>query len=319
MKKKFFDDILGNRVYHWNTLETIKLEEDNSFDLVLSDPPYNIWYKNNRRIKTRDKIHWVDWIANDIDNLDMIKTVYQEYFRILKEGCHIYIFSRWDVNQDHINLLKDAWFIVKNTLIWMKNSWSMGDLEGDYAWQYETIIFWYKPFSSWTRKGKGNKLNQILDIKRHPNILKYDRIVGKKQIHSHQKPIDLLQFLIKKSSKAGDKVYDGFIGSNSLWQACLTLNRHYTWTELDPNNEIFPAMQKITIELAELIQDYMYNKKENPLYLENFHIFLLPKTYSFKKDIVIKRKDEKITLSKKSIDKLYTKEDIWESFMYNIA
>jgi hypothetical protein len=62
----------------------IKNELNESYDLILSDPPYNIDYKNNRRIKTRENIHGVDGIKNDKDNLDMISEIYKEYFRILK-------------------------------------------------------------------------------------------------------------------------------------------------------------------------------------------------------------------------------------------
>jgi len=294
-----FTDIFWNTIYNDNTENSIKNELTESYDLILSDPPYNIDYNNNRRVKTRDKIYWVDWILNDKNNLEMIENVYNEYFRILKEWKHIYIFTRWDVAQDHINLLKKAWFVIKNNLIWMKNSWSMGDLLWDYAWQYENILFWYKPYSKWKSKWKWDKLNKIWKITRHSNILQYDRVVWNSQIHSHQKPIDLLQFLIKKSTNIGDKVYDWFIGSNSLWLWAISMMRKYSGAEL--NTDVFEKAKNITEELTNQLHLFINNKNNNKyLYIPELHLFLIDKKYLSKlsEDIIIKWSKSKFVLNK---------------------
>ena len=307
----FFEDAFWNKIYNEDTRNMIKNELNESYDLILSDPPYNIDYKNNRRIKTRENIHGVDGIKNDKDNLDMISEIYKEYFRILKPWKHIYIFTRWDVAQDHINLLKEAGFVIKNNLIWMKNSWSMGDLEGDYAWQYENILFWFKPFNNKVKDKKGEKLNPILWIKRHPNILKYDRITGKKQIHSHQKPIDLIKFLILKSTKQKDKIFDGFLGSNSLWLAAITLDRYYSGAEMD--KIFFPTMKEYIEKYANTIKDFIDNVNNDYIYIPELYLLILNKTYNFKNNIIIKNKKEKITLNKKNL-KDYVKIEYNDNF-----
>lgn len=295
----FFQDAFWNKIYNEDTRDMIVKEKDESYDLILSDPPYNIDYKNNRRVKTREKIHWVDGIKNDKNNLGMISQVYKEYFRILKPWKHIYIFTRWDVAQDHIDLLKEAGFVIKNNLIWMKNSWSMWDLEGDYAGQYENILFWFKPFNMNVKDKKGDKLNSILWIKRHSNILKYDRVVGKRQIHSHQKPIDLIKFLILKSTKQKDKVFDGFLGSNSLWLASITLDREYSGAEMD--KKFFPTMKSYIEKYSNKIKDFVNNKDNQYLYIPELYLLILNKVYNFKNDIIIKNKKEKIIINKKNL------------------
>ena len=221
-------------IYNWESADIIHNNvSDKSVDCIVSDPPYNINYVNDRRKKSRDNIHWINWILNDKDNLVMIQSVYDEYSRVLKDGKHCYIFSRWDVTQDHINALKKSWFIVKNVLICVKNSWSMWDLYWNYASQYETIIFAVKL----NKKKQHDKLNTIDWKQRHSNILNYNRVAWKWQLHSHQKPEDLLEFLIKKSTNEGDTILDWFLWSWSTWVACININRKFIWVELD--KEIF--------------------------------------------------------------------------------
>jgi len=299
MKNNIYTDKFWNQLFNGNTEKIIKKEQDNSYDLILSDPPYNINYNNNRRIKTRKKIYWIDWILNDKDNLKIIENIYNHYFRILKEWKHIYIFTRWDVAQDHIDLLRKSWFVIKNNLIWMKNSWSMGDLYWNYAWQYENIIFWYKPYSTGKNKWKWEKLNNIWNTQRHSNILQYDRVVWNKQIHSHQKPIDLLQFLIKKSTNVGDKIYDWFIGSNSLWLSAISLFRKYSWNELE--KDIFNKSIKLTEQLSNTLFDFISNEKSEYIYIPELYIFLINKNYELKNDIILKNWKNKISVTKNSI------------------
>lgn len=311
-----YKDAFWNVIYNDSVIEKTKDLDDCSVDLILSDPPYNIDYNNNRRVKTREDIHGIDWILNDVDNEELIEKSYKEYFRILKEGSHIYIFSRWDVTEYHMDILKEQWFEIKNNLIWMKNSWSMWDLYGDYAWQYENIIFWYKPFSKWSKKGKWNKLNPIWDKTRHSNILQYDRVVGKNQKHVHQKPVDLLKFLIEKSSKIWDTIYDGFLWSNSLWLAAMSLFRKYSWTEL------WVCFSE-TVENTDLVTNEYYNFFEK---WGDYNYFEQLKVFAIKKDLFkdfteykLKVKGKNKNITKEFLESIIsTKIEYKEYYIFNI-
>lgn len=111
-------------------------------------------------------------------------------------------------------------FKFKNILIWVKNNWTAGDLKGAYAKQTEYIIY--------AVKGR-----HILNGRRDSDVLFYPRVAGKKQLHQNQKPVELLEYLIKKSSNTGDLVFDPFLGSGSTGVACLNLNRKFIGIELD--------------------------------------------------------------------------------------
>ena len=67
-----------------------------------------------------------------------------------------------------------------------------------------------------------------------PNdVLKFNNITGKKCLHPTQKPVDLLEYLIKTYTNEGEIVLDNCMGSGSTGVACLNTNRKFIGIELD--------------------------------------------------------------------------------------
>ena len=81
---------------------------------------------------------------------------------------------------------------------------------------------------------KGGLNNIITDNKdgsRHPNtIQKFNRDKG---FHPTQKPVALLEYLIKTYTNEGDVVLDNCMGSGSTGVACVNTNRNFIGIELD--------------------------------------------------------------------------------------
>ena len=94
----------------------------------------------------------------------------------------------------------------------------MGDLEGDYAPQYEMCIF----CSSGQKKLNGGRDSNVIDAKRTCN-----------DNHPTEKPVNLIRYLIEKSSKKGDLVLDTFAGSFSTAQACKEVERNFLCFEIE--------------------------------------------------------------------------------------
>ena len=120
---------------------------------------------------------------------------------------------------------------------------------------YEDIMLFYKKqptynpqmregFKPWTKKDTGNNILKHLDKrlvqqqkesvgnKRYPiSIIKFNR--EKTGFHPTQKPVALLEYLIKTYTNEGELVLDFTMGSGSTGVACLNTNRKFIGIELD--------------------------------------------------------------------------------------
>lgn len=197
-------------------VELAKLK-DKSIDCVVTDPPYGIDYVSNYRIN--------DDVAKKIINDELEKALFlwEKTCNILdakvKDNCHLYIFTSWKV-WHYFREITEKYFKVKNCLIWEKNNWSMGDLKGNYAEQYEMILF----------ATRGNK--ELLG-RRDTNILKFDRVSNQSLLHSCEKPIELLKYLISKSTVENELVVDPFAGSGSTLLSAKDIRRNFWGCEID--------------------------------------------------------------------------------------
>ena len=67
------------------------------------------------------------------------------------------------------------------------------------------------------------------------DILKFNSIFGIGALHPTQKPIELLEYLIKTYTNEGEVVLDNCMGSGSTGVACFNTNRKFIGIELDEN------------------------------------------------------------------------------------
>lgn len=205
-----------NTIYNEDCLEGMKRIPDESVDLVVTDPPYLINYKTSHR---KNKNHRFNKpILND-NNPDVISEYIKECYRIMKENTALYMFSSFD-KVDFFKQELEKYFNIKNMIIWVKNNHTAGDLKAQFGKKYELLFL-------------VNKGRALFNGKRLTDVWNFNRIVGKKQIHQNQKPIELIERCILKHSKDGDVVFDGFMGSGTTAIACLNTNRKYIGFELD--------------------------------------------------------------------------------------
>ena len=205
-----------NVIYNEDCLEGMKKLPDDSVDLVLTDPPYLMNYKTNRR---KNKNHeFSQTILND-DNPDLIKKYIKECYRILKNDSAFYCFA----NSNKIDLFKqeiEKYFNLKNIIVWVKNNHTAGDLEAAYGKKYEFILY-------------ANKGRSLIKGTRLTDVWEFDKVAGENLIHQNQKPLKLIKRIIKKSSNKNDIVFDGFIGSGTTAIASELLKRKFIGFELD--------------------------------------------------------------------------------------
>jgi len=201
---------LINEVCLGDCAQIMTLLPNSSIDLIVSDPPYGMEFRSNYRKEKHIKIE------ND-NNLDWLPAVAKELFRVLADDSHCYLFCSFH-NVDIFKQELQKHFKLKNILIWYKNNTGMGDLDGDYAPQYEFILYLTKG----NRKLNNGRSSNIIHSKKTFNNL-----------HPTEKPVDLITFLINKSSNRDDVVFDPFMGSWTTARACKDLGRNFIGCELE--------------------------------------------------------------------------------------
>jgi len=194
--------------------QEMKNIKDESVDCIITDPPYGMSFQSNMRTKTLK----FDLIKDD-DNLDNVLVLFSEMYRVLKNNTHIYIFCSWH-NVDKFKIEFEKYFKLKNILVWYKDVHTMGDLHGQYAPRYEFILF-------------GHKGRRLLNKGRHPDVLPFKKVPPNHLVHSNEKPVELLKFLIEKSTDEGELILDCYAGSGTVPLACKSLNRDCIAIEID--------------------------------------------------------------------------------------
>ncbi len=204
------------QLYNGDCLEVMdKLILDGvKVDAIITDPPYGIDYQSSWKI---DKTKRLPKILND-------KKPFVEFIpklkQILKPCYSLHIFTRWDVQQKFIEELQKNDFKCKNVLIWDKKIHGMGDLKTAYGSRYESILF------------SSSKDFRFIN-KRPTDIIECTRVSATQLIHPNEKPINLLEKLIKQVVPEYGIVLDLFMGSGSTGVACKNLNRNFIGIELD--------------------------------------------------------------------------------------
>ena len=212
-----------------------KLMQGEMADMVVTDPPYNVAYEG----KTKDALT----IENDsMSNDDFYKFLYDFYSALttaVKKGGAIYV---WHAPSEVINFgkaLVDAGWLLKQQLIWVKNTMVMG--RQDYQWKHEPCLY------GWL---KGDSHKWYSDRKQ-TTVIEWDKPMRNGE-HPTMKPIGLFSYQIENSSKIGDIVIDAFGGSGTTMVACEQLNRKSRVIEFDPRycQVIIDRMKKLDPSLV---------------------------------------------------------------------
>ena len=197
-------------LYNCDCFEFIETMESKSVDLLLVDTPYGMDFQSNRRKQKHIKI------AND-NNLYWLPDWLIQIKRILKDEAHAYIFCSNHFVDVFVSEIKKQ-LPFKNILIWQKNNHGSGDLKGDFAPQYEMIIF----CSNGSKKLNGRRDSNIIKAKRTDN-----------ENHPTEKPVNLMEYFIEKSTKPNDLVFDCFMGSGATALATHNIDRRFIGCEIE--------------------------------------------------------------------------------------
>jgi site-specific DNA-methyltransferase (adenine-specific) len=235
-----------NKIYNVDCIEYLKSLPDDSIQLILQDPPYNT---------TACKWEW--------DLMSKIDELWSEWFRVLKPNGSIVLFGTDPFTS---RLICSNLTDFKYNFLWHKSRkngfvhakgmplretenisvFSKGGIrrnseipmlynpQGVKEFSKKRINY-VKTTSAYSGGHEvGTEYEQ--DGSNYPtNILKFNNESPKTQFHPTQKPVPLLEYLVKTYTNEDDVVFDGFMGSGSTAIACMNTNRNYLGCELDPD------------------------------------------------------------------------------------
>jgi site-specific DNA-methyltransferase (adenine-specific) len=213
-------EIGGHRLLCGDSTQTdtfAKLFENQLADLVVTDPPYNVAYTG----KTKDALTIQNDSMSDESFYQFLYDFYTALGSYTKAGGAWYV---WHADSEGANFrlaMKNAGIMVKQCLIWVKNSMVMG--RQDYQSKHEPCLYGWK---------EGAAHGWYSDRKQ-TTILEFNR-PSRNAEHPTMKPVELISYQIGNSSKQGDIVADGFGGSGTTMVAAHQLNRKGYLVEYDP-------------------------------------------------------------------------------------
>jgi site-specific DNA-methyltransferase (adenine-specific) len=187
-----------------------KLMDGKKADMVFTDPPYGVEYQSNMRTKSAQ--------FGILENDNIILDIAPNIFFILKENASAFIWTSHSVYPQWRNQFKDHY---KNTIIWYKGCGGMGDLNGNYATDYEMALFCVKG----KIKFNEDRGMAVWNIKKDSNSL-YE--------HPTQKPVALAIKAINDLANNFSIIVDLFGGSGSTLIACEETNCKCFMMEISP-------------------------------------------------------------------------------------
>ena len=195
---------------------------DRPAKLLLTDPPYGVDYQG----KTSERLRLSGDSSAGLGAL--LSAAFAAAHRSLAPGAPFYVFHpAGPLAHTFTSALLEQGFELRQTLVWVKDQLVLG--RSDYHYRHEPILYGYKPGPG--RRGRGgrgwyggNSEQSVIEVAR-PRA---------SSEHPTAKPPELLERLIRNSSRRGARVLDPFAGSGSALVACERLGRRAGMIELDP-------------------------------------------------------------------------------------
>lgn len=227
------------KLINGDTIEEMSKLPDNSIDMVLCDLPYGT-------------------TANKWDTIIHFDQLWEQYKRITKNNACIALFSSEPFTFDLVNsnrkMYKYRWYWIKEHGVGIQyshhqpmrkveeicifyNKAPLYDYKGDKLEKPYKRVLPIKMSGSSSLSGSDNgdkdhRKYAYYTHKTKDNVLEFSRRT-KNSVHPAQKPLELLEYLIKTYTKENDVVLDNTMGSGSTGVACVNTNRDFIGIELD--------------------------------------------------------------------------------------
>lgn len=218
-----------NRIYNMDCIEGMERlykKYGECLDLVVTDCPYKTISGGARKNKKGNETSGIlnrstskesrlgtFFSFNNIKFSEWVPHVYN----LLKDGTHFYVMVNDKNVREMLNVCVESGFKEVNILAWKKNNCTPNQF---YMKNMEFILMF--------RKGKARHINEMGS----KQFFEIDNIKGTK-LHPSEKPVELMEHLIRNSTNENEIVLDPFMGSGTTAIAAINTNRNFIGFELD--------------------------------------------------------------------------------------
>ena len=262
-------DYVKNKIIHQDTLKTLDYLPDESVDLIIADPPYNLTKVfGNSVFKERDFDEYKKWLDKWLKKLP----------RILKENGSLYICADWKTSIA-IPEIAGKYFILQNRISWerekgrgAKDNWKncLEDIwfftkSKNYTFNLDSVKILrpvVAPYrdkegtpKDWAEEsGKKYRLTYPSNIWTDISIPFWS--MPENTPHPTQKPEKLIAKLILASSNEGDVIFDPFLGSGTTAVVAKKLGRSFIGIEQEKEYIAYAEYRLEKAEYHKEIQGY---------------------------------------------------------------
>lgn len=224
----------NSEIINNDCINVMKNLDNNSIDLIITDPPYNLGNfmhdRNTNLAKMRDNhFAYSDW-----DNLEHEEWVsnmddfFKESNRLLKKKGTLLMFMSLMKVETLIKLAEKHKFYYKTIGVWHKTNPMPRNMNLHFINSTECWIYFINEGTTGTFNNEG-PIHDFIETSLTPMS---EKKYGK---HPTQKPLKLINHFVNILSNKGDLILDPFMGSGSTGVSCELLNRNFIGIELDTN------------------------------------------------------------------------------------
>lgn len=233
-----------NRVFCEDALAGMARIPDGAIDLIVSDPPYGLgkdYGNDSDKLEAGAYLRWMEqWIEAALPKL--------------KPNGSLYIFLTWRYSPEVFVMLKQRMTMV-NEIIWDRRVPSMGGSTRSYTSVHDTIGLFVKqkgyyfdldairiPYDAETKKARSRSIfvgSKWLEMGYNPkdvwSVSRLHREHPERADHPTQKPLEIVERMIKASCPPGGIVLDPFMGTGTTAVAAQRCGRQFVGFELNPD------------------------------------------------------------------------------------
>ena len=225
------------KLYNNDCLKQLKDIDDNSIDLIITDPPYNLaqFMKGRQTNLKKMRSNFFGDAGWDDDDYDVwinhMDSFFEHANRVLKKKGSLILFMSIIKVESLIKLAEKHKFYYKTTGIWHKTNPMPRNMNLHFINSTEAWIYFVNDSKTGTFNNNGKAIHDFVETSLTPSN---EKKFGK---HPTQKPISLINHFVKILSNENDTILDCFMGSGSTGVSAIELRRKFICIEF--NSEYF--------------------------------------------------------------------------------